>query len=281
MKRLLTLVLLLLSVLHAARPGPGNRHGLAATRPRCRSRWCRCPTRAARRAPDTDVAEVIRTDLNRSGQFRSLADREHRRAPDPRQRGQVSDLAPAQAGLPGGRPRARRGRWRLPGRVRTVRRRQAAAPARLGDDRAAPRPCATSPTRSPTRSTKRSSACAARSGPGSPMSPPAAWARARSYALMVADSDGFNPQTMVRSREPLLSPAWSPDGRKLAYVSFERGNSTDLHPGHHHRRARSGRQLQGHQRRAGVLARWPAPGDDPVQGRQSGNLRDGPGQQGR
>ena len=46
------------------------------------------------------------------------------------------------------------------------------------------------------------------------------------YALMIADSDGFNPQTVVRSREPLLSAAWSPDGRKLAYVSFERGNST-------------------------------------------------------
>lgn len=45
------------------------------------------------------------------------------------------------------------------------------------------------------------------------------------YALMVADSDGFNPQTIVRSAEPLLSPNWSPDGRKLTYVSFERGNS--------------------------------------------------------
>ncbi len=48
----------------------------------------------------------------------------------------------------------------------------------------------------------------------------------RQFALMVADSDGYNPQTVVRSREPLLSPAWSPDGKKLAYVSFERGNSS-------------------------------------------------------
>ena len=46
------------------------------------------------------------------------------------------------------------------------------------------------------------------------------------YSLMVADSDGVNPQVIVKSREPLLSPAWSPDGHKLAYVSFERGNST-------------------------------------------------------
>lgn len=45
------------------------------------------------------------------------------------------------------------------------------------------------------------------------------------YALVVADSDGYNPRTVVNSTEPLLSPSWSPDGRRLAYVSFEGGNS--------------------------------------------------------
>lgn len=44
----------------------------------------------------------------------------------------------------------------------------------------------------------------------------------RTHMLQVADADGFNPQTIATSTEPLMSPAWSPDGRKMAYVSFER-----------------------------------------------------------
>jgi TolB protein len=45
------------------------------------------------------------------------------------------------------------------------------------------------------------------------------------FQLFVADADGFNPQPVVGSPEPLLSPNWSHDGQRLAYVSFEKGNS--------------------------------------------------------
>jgi len=41
------------------------------------------------------------------------------------------------------------------------------------------------------------------------------------FKLKVADADGHNPQTIVSSRDPIMSPAWSPNGRRLAYVSFE------------------------------------------------------------
>ncbi len=45
------------------------------------------------------------------------------------------------------------------------------------------------------------------------------------YILQVADSDGHNARTILNSRSPLMSPVWSPDAKRLAYVSFENNRS--------------------------------------------------------
>ncbi len=45
------------------------------------------------------------------------------------------------------------------------------------------------------------------------------------YRLQVADADGFGASTILESRQPIMSPAWAPDGARIAYVSFEERNS--------------------------------------------------------
>src|SRR5512135_1179277 len=48
----------------------------------------------------------------------------------------------------------------------------------------------------------------------------------KNYRLVVADSDGYGEQTLLALSQPIMSPAWSPDGSQLAYVSFESGHAT-------------------------------------------------------
>jgi len=53
--------------------------------------------------------------------------------------------------------------------------------------------------------------------------------RDRTYRLQLADADGQNEQSMLTSPRPIISPAWAPDGVRIAYVSFENRSQSAIY----------------------------------------------------
>ena len=75
------------------------------------------------------------------------------------------------------------------------------------------------------------------------------------FQLLVAEADGFNPQTIVTSNEPLLSPVWSPDGTRIAYVSLENKKPIVYIQSLGHRATPGAGELPRQQQRAGLGTR--------------------------
>lgn len=176
-------------------------------------------------APDTDVAAVVRADLNRSGQFRTLADQDIVERPA---RGADVNFATwrllKQDFLVVGRVLdSQDGGYRVEFELFDVARQEPMLRLAMNG-----RPTAMRDVAHQIADQIYEKILGVRGAFWTRIAYVTAVGLGRDtqYALMVADADGWNPQTVVRSREPLLSPAWSPDGRRLAYVSFERGNSS-------------------------------------------------------
>jgi TolB protein len=78
----------------------------------------------------------------------------------------------------------------------------------------------------------------------------------KEYRLEIADSDGEGVQVALRSNEPIISPAWSPDGTKVAYVSFENKKPVVYIQDLVSRKRTVVANLQGQQLGASLVAGW-------------------------
>jgi len=76
------------------------------------------------------------------------------------------------------------------------------------------------------------------------------------HSLVVSDSDGQNTQVALRSREPIISLAWSPDGTRLAYVSFEERSGVNKPIVYVHSLATGRRQIVASERGSNSSPAW-------------------------
>ncbi|WP_407067482.1 Tol-Pal system beta propeller repeat protein TolB [Marilutibacter maris] len=183
------------------------------------------PYQGSAAAPETDVAAVIAADLNRSGQFRSLAaDRVIERPTRGSEVNYPTWRALNQDYLVVGRVvDGSGGSYRIEYELFDV-----ASQERLLGFAMTARPAAMRDAAHQIADAIYEKVLGVRGAFFTRIAYVTATGTGRStkYALVVADSDGYNPQTVVNSSEPLLSLSWSPDGNRLAYVSFEGGNSS-------------------------------------------------------
>ena len=220
----------------SARPRCRSRSRVSATRTRAGQSRCRrscAPTSSAAACSAASTRRGVLDETQPAGDGRMARPRRRRAG---RRLGHAAGRRPLRRALQAvGRGQGRR--------------------ARRPEQRGRSRPtCAWRRTASPTTSTKSSPARRACSRPASPTSRRAATASRCAWPMPTAKA----AQVALNSPEPIISPAWSPDGRELAYVSFESQKAVVYVQDVATRQAPRDRQLPRLEQRAGLVARRPA-----------------------